>query len=67
MSAGAPAIGLLLTLSAVVGLFGRSYLPLTPAFARDLLHTDAQGLGFLVCGAGARRAGRGRAARRRAG
>jgi MFS family permease len=48
----APAIGLLLALSAVVGLFGRSYLPLTPAFARDLLHTDARGLGFLYAAPG---------------
>ena len=48
----APNIGLLLGLAAVVGLFGRSYLPLTPAFARDLLHVDAVGLGFLYAAPG---------------
>ncbi|HUS16443.1 MAG TPA: MFS transporter, partial [Chloroflexia bacterium] len=45
-------VGLLLGLSAVVGLLGRSYLPLTPAFARDLLHADERGLGLLYAAPG---------------
>lgn len=42
----------LLLLSAVVGVFGRSYLPLTPAFATDLLHTDELGYGLLFAAPG---------------
>lgn len=42
----------LLLLSAAVGLLGRSYLPLTPAFARDLLHTDELGYGLLFAAPG---------------
>ncbi|MGI8587799.1 MAG: MFS transporter [Chloroflexia bacterium] len=45
-------VGLVLLLSALIGLFGRSYLPLTPAFGRDLLHVDAAGLGLLYAAPG---------------
>ena len=45
-------IASLLLLSAAVGLLGRSYLPLTPAFARDLLHTDELGYGLLFAAPG---------------
>ena len=36
-----------LILIAVCSAFGASYIPLLPAFARDVLHEDSQGLGFL--------------------
>jgi MFS family permease len=45
-------VGLLVLLSALVGFFGRSYIQLTPAFARDLLHVDARGLGLLYAAPG---------------
>ena len=49
---GQPLVAGLLLLSAVVGLFGRSYLPLTPAFATDLLYTDELGYGLLFAAPG---------------
>ncbi|MDR7543465.1 MAG: MFS transporter [Armatimonadota bacterium] len=42
----------LLVLIAVAGVFGRSYLALMPVFARDVLGTDARGLGFLTAAPG---------------
>jgi MFS family permease len=45
-------VALLLVLSAATGFFGRSYLPLTPAFARDLLHVDGRGLGLMYAAPG---------------
>jgi MFS family permease len=42
----------LLALIAVAGVFGRSYLALMPVFARDVLGTDARGLGFLTAAPG---------------
>ncbi len=47
-----PLVGRLLILSATTGFFGRSYLPLTPAFARDLLHVGSQGLGLMYAAPG---------------
>jgi len=44
-----------LMLIAVCSAFGATYIPLLPAFARDVLHEGSQGLGFLYsaigCGA----------------
>ncbi|MDQ3928144.1 MAG: MFS transporter [Chloroflexota bacterium] len=45
-------VGLLVLLAAVMGFFGRSYIQLTPAFALDLLHLDARGLGLLYAAPG---------------
>lgn len=45
-------MGLLVLLAAVMGFFGRSYIQLTPAFALDLLHVDARGLGLLYAAPG---------------
>ncbi len=42
----------LLLLAAAVGFFGRSYIQLTPAFGRDILHVDALGLGLLYAAPG---------------
>lgn len=42
----------LLVLVTVAGMFGRSYLALMPVFARDVLRTDARGLGFLTAAPG---------------
>jgi MFS family permease len=39
-------------LFAVVGIFGWSYSVLMPAFARDVLHLDEQGYGFLLGASG---------------
>ncbi|HEY2712210.1 MAG TPA: MFS transporter [Chthoniobacterales bacterium] len=39
-------------LFAVVGVFGWSYSVLMPAFARDILHLDEQGYGFLLGASG---------------
>ena len=47
-----PLVARLLILSAATGFFGRSYLPLTPAFARDLLHVGSEGLGLLYAAPG---------------
>lgn len=42
----------LLVLITIAGIFGRSYIALLPVFARDILHTDAQGLGYLTAAPG---------------
>jgi MFS family permease len=47
-----PALRALLTLIAVVGVFGRSYVALLPVFARDVLRLDARGLSFLTASPG---------------
>ncbi|MEO7167625.1 MAG: MFS transporter, partial [Chthoniobacterales bacterium] len=39
-------------LFAIVGIFGWSYSVLMPAFARDVLHLDEQGYGFLLGASG---------------
>jgi MFS family permease len=46
------ALRALLVLVTVAGVFGRSYLALMPVFARDVLGTDARGLGFLTAAPG---------------
>lgn len=47
-----PALRSLLVLITVAGVFGRSYIALMPVFARDILHTDARGLGYLTAAPG---------------
>ncbi len=47
-----PTLRTLLGLTAIAGMFGRSYVALMPVFARDVLHTDARGLGFLTAAPG---------------
>lgn len=42
-----------LMLIALCSAFGASYIPLLPAFARDVLHQDSRGLGFLYGAVGA--------------
>jgi MFS family permease len=42
----------ILSLFAVVGIFGWSYSVLMPAFAHDVLHLDANGYGILMAGSG---------------
>ncbi len=42
-----------LILVSVCSAFGAAYLTLLPAFARDVLHQDSQGLGYLYGGVGA--------------
>jgi MFS family permease len=42
----------LMLLITVVAVFGRSYVTLLPVFARDILHTTADGLGFLTAAPG---------------
>jgi MFS family permease len=42
----------ILSLFAVVGVFGWSYSVLLPAFAHDVLHLDANGYGLLMAGSG---------------
>lgn len=49
---GQPALRSLLVLITVAGVFGRSYIALMPVFARDILHTDARGLGYLTAAPG---------------
>lgn len=44
---------LLIVVVAMVSMFGLPYLVLMPAFARDVLHVGARGLGSLVASAGA--------------
>jgi MFS family permease len=44
---------LLVLLVAMVSMFGLPYLVMMPAFARDVLHVGARGLGYLVAAAGA--------------
>jgi len=45
-------IGPALALAAVLSLFGFPYIILLPALARDTLHLDASGLGFLMASMG---------------
>src|SRR5262249_47851464 len=42
-----PGLGLLVSLSAIVNLFGRSFPQLMPVLARDVLHVGAGGLGTM--------------------
>ena len=42
----------ILSLFAIVGIFGWSYSVLMPAFARDVLHLGAHGYGMLMAGSG---------------
>lgn len=49
---GTPLVGGLLLLSLSSGLFGRSYSPLMPAFARDVYGVGSTGYGFLVTAGG---------------
>ena len=44
---------MLVLLVAMVSMFGLPYLVMMPAFARDVLHVGARGLGYLVASAGA--------------
>jgi MFS family permease len=43
-----PHIRMILFLSAITACFGTSYLALLPAFAQDILHQGADGLGYLM-------------------
>ncbi len=43
---------ILLSVPAFLSLFGTTFTVLMPAFARDLLHVGASGLGYLMAGAG---------------
>jgi MFS family permease len=47
-----PRVRTILSLFAVVGVFGWSYTVLMPAFAHDVLHLDASGYGMLMAGSG---------------
>ena len=47
-----PRVLTILSLFAVVGIFGWSYSVLMPAFAHDVLHLEEQGYGMLVAGSG---------------
>ncbi len=47
-----PSLRALLGFIAIAGVFGRSYVALMPVFARDVLATDAQGLGYLTAAPG---------------
>jgi predicted MFS family arabinose efflux permease len=47
-----PRVRTILSLFAVVGIFGWSYSVLMPAFAHDVLHLDASGYGMLMAGSG---------------
>jgi MFS family permease len=42
----------IMSLFAIVGIFGWSYSVLMPAFAQDVLHLDSQGYGFLLGASG---------------
>lgn len=44
---------ILIVLVGMVSMFGLPYLVMMPAFARDVLHVGAAGLGYLVAAAGA--------------
>ncbi len=48
-----PVVRTLLLLAGSLCLLGYVYVPLLPVFARDVLHTDAQGLGFMGAANGA--------------
>jgi MFS family permease len=43
-----PHLRMVLFLSAICSCFGTSYLALMPAFAQDILHEGADGLGYLI-------------------
>ncbi len=47
-----PRVLTILSLFAVVGMFGWSYSVLMPAFAHDVLHLGEQGYGMLIAGSG---------------
>jgi MFS family permease len=47
-----PRVLTILSLFAVVGIFGWSYSVLMPAFAHDVLHLGEQGYGMLMAGSG---------------
>jgi predicted MFS family arabinose efflux permease len=47
-----PRVRTILSLFAVVGIFGWSYSVLMPAFAHDVLHLGANGYGMLMAGSG---------------
>ena len=47
-----PHIRMVLFLSAVCSCFGTSFLALMPAFAQDILHEGADGLGYVISGFG---------------
>ena len=47
-----PRVLTILSLFAVVGIFGWSYSVLMPAFAHDVLHVGEQGYGMLIAGSG---------------
>ena len=44
--------GTLVLLTALISLFGFPFLALMPVFARDVLHTNARGYGFLMAAVG---------------
>jgi MFS family permease len=48
-----PHLRMVLFLSAVCSCFGTSYLALMPAFAQDILHQGADGLGYIISAFGA--------------
>lgn len=48
-----PRVRLILILFLVVGVFGWSYSVMMPAFARDILHLNANGYGILMAASGA--------------
>jgi len=48
-----PHIRMVLFLATVCSCFGTSYLALMPAFAQDVLHQGADGLGFIIAAFGA--------------
>jgi len=47
-----PDVLMLITLVAMVSMFGLPYLTMMPAFANDVLNVGAKGLGYLVASAG---------------
>ncbi len=47
-----PVLIILLTIPAFLSLFGLPFVVLMPAVARDMVHTGAEGLGYLMAGAG---------------
>jgi MFS family permease len=48
-----PTVRTLLLIAGSISLFGLAYFPLLPAFARDVLQTDARGFGLLSASSGA--------------
>src|SRR3989442_10829513 len=47
-----PTILLLVLLVGMISMFGMPYLVMMPAFAKDVLHVGARGLGYLVAASG---------------